>query len=189
MKIIFAQGNPGLKYETTRHNIGALLLGLYAKERQATWKDQAKFQALIAEVPTATEKTLLVFPQTYYNDTGICARRLIDFYKIDPQQDLLVLHDDLALPFGTLRTRAKGSDAGNNGIKSLNSHLGEAYHRLRIGIQTERPAGLRDVDYVLGRFRDEELTTIKKTLAPTVFTIIDDFIAGSMALTSQTSEH
>lgn len=188
MKIIFAQGNPGLKYETTRHNVGALLLDLYANDRGATWKEQVKFQALIAELPAATEKTLLVFPQTYYNDTGFSARKLVDFYKLDPQQDLLVLHDDLALPFGTLRTRARGSDAGNNGIKSLNSHLGEAYHRLRIGIQTQRPVGLRDVDYVLSRFSAEEIDTIKNTLAPTVFKIVDDFIAGSMELTSQTAE-
>lgn len=188
MKIIFAQANPGDKYAHTRHNVGALLLDAYAKAQHAEWKEVAKFTARIAEVSHAGEKVLLVFPLTYYNDTGLSARKLIDFYKLDPASDFLVIHDDFALPFGTIRSRARGSDAGNNGIKSLNAHIGQQYHRLRIGIAVDRNAGISDVDFVLGRFSQQELDTITNTLAPHVETMIDSFIQGELELTSHVTQ-
>ncbi len=186
MKIIFAQGNPGTKYTNTRHNVGMVLLNAYAQKHDATPKDQSKFHASIAETSVHGEKVLLVFPTTYYNDTGLSARAVCDFYKLDPTSDFLVIHDDLALPFGTIRTRAKGSDAGNNGIKSLNAHLDGEYHRIRVGINTERHPGISDVDYVLGTFSKDELATITDTLADRVSTMIDSFVQGDMALTSHT---
>lgn len=184
MKVIFAQGNPGEKYALTRHNVGVLLLDAYAKAASAEWKDVPKFNARIAELTIHGEKTLLVFPQTYYNETGLSARKLIDFYKVNPATDLLVIHDDLALPLGTLRTRGRGSDAGNNGIKSLNAHIGEQYHRIRVGISVDRNAGMSDVDFVLGRFSSEELDTITTMLAPHVHRMIDSFAQGELELTS-----
>ena len=186
MKIIFAQGNPGLKYAPTRHNIGFALLDSYAHDHSAEWKDADKFQAKTAEVTVNGEKVLLVAPQTYYNETGRSARRLIDFYKLDPAEDFLVIHDDLALPFGTIRTRAKGSDAGNNGIKSLNAHLGDSYHRIRVGIWTERHPDFTDVDFVLGPFSKQEQEAITATLAPKVHTLIDSFAKGELEITSHT---
>lgn len=189
MKIIFAQGNPGTKYTYTRHNIGMLLLDVYAKQHDATFKDQAKFHARIAETSLHGEKVLLVLPTTFYNETGLSARALCDFYKLDSATDFLVVHDDLALPFGTIRTRAKGSDAGNNGIKSLNAHLGDDYHRIRVGITIERHPGIRDVDFVLGTFSKDEMSAITDTLANRVSAMIDSFIQGDMALTSHTVSH
>lgn len=186
MKIIFAQANPGDAYALTRHNVGALLLDIYAQQAHATWKETAKFSARIAELHIDTEKVLLVFPLTYYNDTGRCARMLIDFYKLDPARDLLVVHDDLALPFGMIRSRHTGRDAGNNGIKSLNAHIGDAYHRVRVGISTDRPVGMSDADFVLGRFTASELDVVTATLAPHVHHMIDSFVRGSLELTSQT---
>lgn len=186
MKIVFAQGNPGTKYTHTRHNIGMLLLDAYAKQHDAVFKDQTKFHARIAETSVHGEKVLLVFPTTFYNETGLSARALCDFYKLDPSTDFLVVHDDLALPFGTIRTRAKGSDAGNNGIKSLNAHLSTDYHRIRVGINLERHPGVSDVDFVLGTFSKEEMATITDTLADRVSAMIDSFIQGDMALTSHT---
>ena len=186
MKLIFAQGNPGLKYAPTRHNVGFAILDSYARAHDAPWKDADKFLAKTAEVTVKGEKVLLVAPQTYYNETGLSARRLIDFYKLDPAEDLLVIHDDLALPFGTIRTRARGSDAGNNGIKSLNSHLGDNYHRIRVGIWTDRHPGISDVDFVLGTFSKEEVDTITATLAPKVHDLIDSFAQGDLEITSHT---
>src|SRR4051812_44656762 len=120
MKVIFAQGNPGNEYTTTRHNVGFFMLDRYARDNGGEFIKKAKFHADIAELSINSEKVLIVKPTTFYNDTGQSARLLIDFYKLDPSTDFLVIHDDLALPLGTVRTRDKGSDAGNNGIKSLN---------------------------------------------------------------------
>lgn len=185
MKIIFAQANPGSTYTHTRHNVGLILLEAFARDHDAIWKDSSKFRARTAELAFNGEKVLLVNPQTYYNDTGLSARAIIDFYKLDPSSDFIVIHDDLALPFGTIRTRQKGSDAGNNGIKSLNAHLGEHYSRIRVGIAVDRNAGMTDVDFVLGKFSTSELQTITDTLAQTVNQMLDSFIKGTLESTSQ----
>lgn len=184
MKVIFAQGNPGDKYTRTRHNIGQVILDAFAAEHDATWKVNDKFTARIAEVTLHGEKALLVFPLTYYNETGISARRIIDFYKLDPSEDFLVIHDDLALPLGTIRTKARGSDAGNNGIKSLNAHLGEHYHRMRVGIWNDERHHGNDVDFVLGTFSQAEADTITGTIIPHALPLITSFITGSFDITT-----
>jgi PTH1 family peptidyl-tRNA hydrolase len=186
MKLIFAQGNPGTQYESTRHNIGFMIIDSFALKREAVFKSKPKFHADIAELSLNGEKVILAKPTTYYNETGQSARALVDFYKLDPALDILVVHDDLALPFGTLRTRGKGSDAGNNGIKSLNAHLGEDYARLRVGIENDR-THIPDVDFVLGSFNTEEREALKDVLARTN-PIIESFVSGSLAHTTHRSE-
>lgn len=184
MKVIFAQGNPDQKYQRTRHNTGFRVLDAYGEKYDALWKDVDKFKARIAEITVNGEKVALVKPSSYYNDTGPVARAYLDFYKADPATDLLVIHDDLALPFGTLRVREKGSDAGNNGVKSLNLHLGESFPRIRIGIWSEQRDLMNDVDFVLGSFSSAEEKTLEKDLIPHVITLIDSFIAGNLEITS-----
>lgn len=181
MKIIFAQGNPGSDYTTTRHNVGWRFLDAYAVQHSLAFAPKAKFKADIAEVTIAGEKCLLVKPTTYYNDTGLSAHALADFYKLVPE-DFLVVHDELALPLGTLRTRYGGSDAGNNGIKSLNAHLGEGTARLRVGIfdaDSQRDA----LSSVLGKFNAEEQKALTE-LEPKVFAIFDDFLSGNFETTT-----
>lgn len=181
MKVIFAQGNPGLDYRNTRHNVGWQFLEAYAKGKGLEFATKTKFKADIAELNTAGEKCLLVKPTTFYNDTGFSARTLADFYKLEPE-DFLVIHDELALPLGTLRTRIGGSDAGNNGIKSLNSHLGEGTARLRIGIfdaESERDA----LSSVLGKFTIGEQKVLSD-FEPQVFDVIESFIAGDFETTT-----
>lgn len=156
MKLILAQGNPGKEYTPTRHNVGFFVLDKFADAQGAEFKEKNKFHAEIAEISIDGEKIILAKPTTYYNETGRAARALVDFYKIDPTQDLLVIHDDLALPFGTVRTREKGSSAGNNGIKSLNAALGEDYKRLRIGIYNTLRDRIPDADFVLAKFTESE---------------------------------
>ena len=184
MKIIFAQGNPGPKYDNTRHNVGFAVLDHFAQLHGVTFGDKPKFFAHVAELSLAGEKTLLVKPTTYYNETGRSARTLVDFYKLDPAEDLLVVHDDLALDFGTLRTREKGSDAGNNGIRSLNAHLGPDYARLRIGIANELRNQIPDADFVLSRFSREEDEAVQTTISPKVSELINSFISESHEITS-----
>lgn len=183
MKIIFAQGNPGPQYETTRHNVGFLALNALADG--AAFAPKPKFFAAIAEVSIAGEKTLLVKPQTFYNETGRAARAILDFYKLSPT-DLLVIHDDLALPLGTLRIREKGSDAGNNGIKSLNAHLGPDYMRLRVGVCNELRDRIHDADFVLGNFSASERELLGKTIIPKIEGLVADFCRGLLAASSHT---
>ena len=186
MKLILAQGNLDSQYDNTRHNVGFAVIDAFADQHQLQWHEKSKFNALIAETLIDDEKVILVKPATYYNETGQSARKLIDFYSIMPEHDLLVIHDDLALPFGTIRTRKQGSDAGNNGIKSLNNHVGPDYHRIRIGIANDLREKMGDVDFVLGRFSKEEadkLTdTIKHSLALITAFIKDDLENHSVSL-------
>ncbi len=183
MKLVLAQGNPGSDYDRTRHNVGFNVLDKFAETQNLTWSEKSKFKALIAEATLQGEKVILVKPTTFYNETGQSARQLIDFYHLNPAEDLLVIHDDLALPFGTIRTRRQGSDGGNNGIKSLNSHLGPDYHRMRIGIGNELRDRIDDADFVLGRFSADE-SKILDDIINKATDIIDSFIAGSIDLTT-----
>lgn len=181
MKIIFAQGNPGPQYAATRHNVGWLVLDDLAGG--ASFAPKPKFFAAVAELSVAGEKVLLVKPQTFYNETGRSARAILDFYKATPQ-DLLVIHDDLALPLGTLRIREKGSDAGNNGIKSLNSHLGPDYTRLRIGVYNELRDRMHDADFVLGNFSKDERDVLQKTIIPKTHELIERFCKDTLEAAS-----
>ena len=185
MKIIFAQGNPGSKYEQTRHNAGFLLIEKFAYDNSAEWRPLDKFKSRVAEISFAGEKVLLVEPQTFYNDTGLAAQSIIHFYKLDPAADVLVIHDDLALPLGTVRVRAKGSDAGNNGIKSLNAHLGADYSRIRVGIWTPDRDVHGDMNFVLGTFTQTEMDKLKKDIMPVVHTFIERFIRGNLESVSE----
>jgi PTH1 family peptidyl-tRNA hydrolase len=180
MKIIFAQGNPGAQYSHSRHNVGFMMLDQIAAEHGLTFTKKPKFYADVAEDTIAGEKILLIKPTTFYNETGQSARALVDFYKLTPATDVLVVHDDLALPFGTIRIRAKGSDAGNNGIKSLNSHLGTDYARLRIGIYNELRDRVNDADFVLSNFTKNEADLFNDTIGQKVRESIELFCAGKL---------
>lgn len=179
MKVILAQGNPESKYNGTRHNVGFFIIDQLADTHNVQWQPKSKFKADCAEITVGGEKVLLVKPTTYYNATGESARAVKDFYKLD-NSDLLVIHDELALPFGTLRTRQDGSDAGNNGIKSLNAHIGTEYARLRIGVYNEKRSRTGDVDFVLGKFSADEKQALD-AIAKSALLIIGDFITGNLA--------
>jgi PTH1 family peptidyl-tRNA hydrolase len=185
MKVIFAQGNPGNEFASTRHNVGFYLIDAFAKKHGASFVPKTKFHAETAEITLGGEKLLLVKPTTYYNETGRAARALADFYKLDPITDFLVIHDDLALPFGVIRTRPSGSDAGNNGIKSLNAHLGDHYNRIRVGIYNELRDRIPDADFVLAKFTRDEAEQL-----PALFThteqFVDAFVSGAFPSTKVT---
>jgi PTH1 family peptidyl-tRNA hydrolase len=185
MKIIFAQGNPGAQYAGTRHNIGFFMLDEFAKKNNVNFVLKPKFYSEIAEINLENEKILLAKPTTFYNETGIAARSLIDFYKLSPAIDLLVVHDELALPFGVIRTRPSGSDAGNNGIKSLNSHIGSFFWRLRIGVYNPLRDTTNDANFVLGRFSQEE-TALFPTLFEHSTTFMHTFIKNQLQATKHT---
>lgn len=183
MKLIFAQGNPGPQYKNSRHNVGFLALDSLVEQQKTDYVKKPKFHADIAELSLSGEKTLVVKPTTFYNETGQSARLLMDFYKL-ASTDILVIHDDLALPFGTIRTRQKGSDAGNNGIKSLNAHLGQDYTRIRVGIWNELRERMPDADFVLAGFNRAESKALQETIIPKIIELTNEFCAGTLTTTS-----
>ncbi len=154
MYIIAGLGNPGLKYAHTRHNAG-----FEAAERLAGKYgisiNTKKFQALCGTGAIEGQKVLLLKPQTYMNLSGESIRAACDFYKIDPEEELIVFYDDISLDPGQLRVRKKGSAGGHNGIKSIIAHLGtQNFLRIKIGVG-EKPQGYDLADYVLSRFDKE----------------------------------
>ncbi len=188
MKIVLAQGNPGTQYTGTRHNIGWMILDEYAATIGAEFKPDKKFAANIATTTINDEKILLVKPVTFYNETGRTARALIDFYKLEATEDILVLHDDLSLPLGTVRVRDKGSDGGNNGIKSISSHIGSDYWRIRIGIWDEKRELQPDADFVLSRLPTDGTRLVQEKITPVVTEMIEKFYVGSLSATSHQTD-
>lgn len=180
MKLVLAQGNPGLRYKNTRHNIGFSVVDAYAKQHKLKWQNNKRLGADIAELRHGNEKVLLVKPLTFYNETGRVARALVDFYKVIPSDDVLVIHDDLALPVGTIRVREQGSDAGNNGLKSLNSQLGVKYWRIRIGVWNEQRDKVSGSIFVLSKFNKHEQQELGKLVFPQCLELIDDFLDGTI---------
>jgi len=177
MKIIFALGNPSIKFSKSRHNSGFMAIEHYAKLYNISWAKSLKFESHIAELLTPNEKILLIKPDTFYNRSGESLAKLISYYDVDSSQDLLVLHDELMLDFGIIRFRASGRDAGNNGIKSIISHIGTKFHRIKIGIENEKRP-LMDADqFVLGNFSKSEADILQSKIIPEISSLIDDFIA------------
>lgn len=177
MKLIIGLGNPDKKYENTRHNTGFMAVDRLAGE----WQEKPKFQGHISEKEISGEKVLLYKPATYYNESGQGARAVKDFYKLD-NYDILVIHDELALPFGTVRIRVGGSDAGNNGIKSLNAHLGEDYSRIRIGIDQEDRRE-NDINFVLSTYSSYETKDLTEIFTITQ-NIVNEFCSNKLEHTS-----
>ena len=161
MKIVVGLGNPGRRYEGTRHNVGFAVLDSLANGPVASGF-QSRFQAQVAELSEQGEKVLLVKPETFMNLSGRCVRQVVDFYQL-PLSDLLVVCDDVNLPLGKLRLRARGTHGGHNGLRDIQAHLGTTeYSRLRIGVGAPPEEGM--VDYVLGRFRPSERPLIEDAL-------------------------
>ena len=189
MKLVFAQGNPEPEYASTRHNIGFTVLDAIVGDNNSKWEKRAKFDAITAEIDINGEKVIFAKPTTYYNETGISARKIIDFYKINPETDMLIIHDDLTLPFGTVRVRNQGGDAGNNGIKSINSHINHPYTRIKIGIYNELREKVDDADFVLAKFSADEQQKMTESVIPKVIKLVGSFCDGNIELTSIKTEN
>lgn len=160
MKLIVFLGNPGLKYRKTRHNIGFMFGDYLAKELKAKWKYDKKFVAEIAR----DGDVVLAKPQLFYNLTGDSVVKIMKFFKIN-KEELLVVCDDFNLDFGKLRFREKGSDGGNNGLKSIASHIGNEFARLRIGTNNDKRKIIGDTDFVLSKFNRKEQAKLNELFA------------------------
>jgi PTH1 family peptidyl-tRNA hydrolase len=159
MKLIVGLGNPGRKYEGTRHNVGYEVLAELGR-RHGSGRAKRKFQAELLEATVAGEKVLLLSPVTYMNRSGSSVQPARDFYQLS-SQELLIICDDINLPLAKLRIRAKGSAGGQKGLADILQRLGtEQVPRLRVGIG-EPPASWDAADYVLGRFSQKERSEIE----------------------------
>lgn len=158
MKVVVGLGNPGKKYEGTRHNVGFDVLNELAQRFSAvSWN--SNFEAITTEIMIGSEKVLLVAPQTFMNLSGRSVRAVVNFFKL-PLTDLLLVYDDINLPTGKLRLRSSGSAGGQKGLKNTIDQLGtEEFARLRVGI--DRPSGnTQVVDHVLQKFTKAERNVI-----------------------------
>ena len=149
--IIVGLGNPGKDYKNTRHNIGFDVIDVIADKENISVMEK-KHKALIGKGVIAGQKVILAKPQTYMNLSGESVRSLLDYYKVDETDELIVISDDISLPPGQIRIRKKGSAGGHNGLKNIIAHLGhDSFHRIKMGVG-EKPKGYDLADYVLGHF-------------------------------------
>lgn len=163
MKLVVGLGNPGKKYEGTRHNVGYEVLAELAR-RHAAPKPKDKFEARVCEILVAGQRVLLAAPQTYMNASGRSVAQIVGFLNI-PSSDLLVVCDDINLPLGRLRLRGAGSSGGQKGLENIIQHLGrQDFARLRLGVSLP-PAGVDSSAYVLSRFHKSELPAAQAAVA------------------------
>ena len=162
MRIIIGLGNPGKKYEKTRHNLGFMVIDELAR-RNSVSVDKSKFKSLTGEFKLGGEKVILMKPQTYMNLSGEAIREAVNFYKID-LKNLLVIYDDLDIPMGALRIRTSGSSGTHNGMKSVVSQLGSRdFPRVRIGIGSNKDDNL--IDFVIGKPSKSEEAVLSDTVS------------------------
>lgn len=163
VKMIVGLGNPGSKYEKTKHNIGFMAIDNIVKNLDVTFTDDKNFKAQIGSTFINHEKVYFVKPTTFMNNSGIAVKALLTYYNIDIT-DLIVIYDDLDMEVSKLRLRGKGSAGGHNGIKSIIAHIGtQEFNRIKVGIG--RPLkGMTVINHVMGQFNTEDNIAISLTL-------------------------
>ena len=182
MKLIVGLGNPGNQYEQTRHNAGFLAVDFFLRDHPAI-TCQSKFNAQICEYQEdngsgKVEKVFFIKPQSFMNLSGEVVREILAFYKLDHANDLLILHDEVDLPFGTVREGFASGSAGHNGIQNIIDELGtKDFARVRIGVETLEPDSPLPTDvFVLKKFQDEELAQLGEKVFPETSKLIEGFI-------------
>ncbi len=178
MKLVVGLGNPGHEYQKTRHNTGFFVLDHYLEQKNPLWKE--KFQGLYYSTTVGKENVIFLKPQTYMNNSGESVVKFAHFYKIAPQ-DILIICDDLDQALGKFRLRSHGSSGGHNGLKSIEESLqSQEYCRLRIGITSETRENIPTIPYVLGNFTKEEQEKLDQ-LQKQLNQVLDDYFKLSFA--------
>ncbi|MBI5530416.1 MAG: aminoacyl-tRNA hydrolase [Candidatus Doudnabacteria bacterium] len=177
MKLIIGLGNPGTKYHNTRHNAGFMAIEYFLKDIQAI-NCQSSFNAQICELHFGSQKVFLVKPQTFMNLSGQAVKAIGDFYKVDYQKDLLVIHDEVDLPFAEIRETSSSSAAGHNGVQNIIDELGtKDFHRIRLGVENRADKKIPPTEsFVLQNFSEEELHRLNEEVFPKVKLEIKKFI-------------
>jgi PTH1 family peptidyl-tRNA hydrolase len=161
MKLVIGLGNPGFKYKETRHNLGFNAIEALAEKFKIS-EFQDKFDGKIAKATIFNQDVIFFLPMTFMNNSGIPISKIVNFYKI-PLSDIFIIFDDLDLAVGKIKIRMGGRDAGHNGLKSIDSHIGKNYNKIKIGIG--RPALASMVtNYVLNKFDESEFYQVNAIL-------------------------
>lgn len=177
MNLIVGLGNIGEKYQNTRHNIGFLVVDAMTKSLNTANIDNTNFQSTLEK----SGYNLFAKPKTYMNNSGIAVFNIKEYYKIE-LDNIIVIHDDLDLPFGTIRFKKGGGHGGHNGLRSLDSHLGKDYIRVRVGIGKPQDKD-EVVNYVLNDFSKVELGIIEKELIPHIIEAIKTILSDGLEVT------
>lgn len=179
IQLIVGLGNPGREYEHTRHNAGALLVEALARQHNAHWQEERKFSGRICQVTLGNQPVKLLLPSTYMNRSGQSVGALAHFYKIAPQH-MLVAHDELDLPPGTVKLKIGGGHGGHNGLRDIMAALGNqnTFARLRIGIGHPGVASMV-ADYVLKKAPAAEYTLMEDSIAKAI-AVLPDAVNGNM---------
>ena len=168
--IVVGLGNVGKEYENTRHNAGFIAIDALA-EKYGARIDRVKFHALVSEATVAGKRVLLMKPTTYMNNSGIAISEAAAFYKIAPE-NVIVLHDEISFDVGVMRIRRKGSAGGHNGLKSIIAHLSsDAFPRVKIGVGKKPSPEYDLVDFVLGKFSSDDLAKLKNENADIIASV------------------
>jgi len=182
VKLVVGLGNPGIEYQFTPHNLGFLTIDRIA-ERCKVDIASRRCQAATAKVKLAGHEVLLAKPETFMNLSGLSVRRLVEDLEVDPANDLIVIYDELDLPFGAIRIRQRGGTAGHNGLESVIGSLGtDEFMRVRLGIQPDHPVN-DGAKFVLGQFKKSQLKTVDELVdraADAVEAILKDGLAAAM---------
>ncbi|MFA5004102.1 MAG: aminoacyl-tRNA hydrolase [Candidatus Saccharimonadales bacterium] len=171
-------GNPGNEYDGTRHNIGfACLDNFAAKNSFDPWINKKDLECLLTSQQMNDTRVILIKPTTFMNLSGQAVQAVVHFYKIAPEH-IVVLHDELDIDFGQIRSRFGGSSAGHNGVKSVTKHIGEDYGRVRIGIGPKTPEQIDSADFVLQKFNQKEQANLPALLQETN-ALLSEYAYGS----------
>lgn len=166
MYAVVGLGNPGVKYQNTRHNIGFDIVNALASRFQIDRPSKAKYHGLISEGSIQDQKTILLLPQTFMNVSGRSVASAMTAKRFTPQQ-CIVIHDELALPFGTIRCKNGGGHGGHNGLRDISQSIGTDYLRVRFGVG-QPPAGWDTARYVLSRFTRDESTELELLISTAI---------------------
>jgi PTH1 family peptidyl-tRNA hydrolase len=183
--LIVGLGNPGSEYDGTRHNVGFACLDTFVDKtaEMGSWTDKKDLKCHLASGQMGDTRVIAMKPTTFMNLSGEAVQAVSHFYKIHPDQ-IVVVHDELDIDFGQIRMRKGGGAAGHNGIKSVTTHIGEDYGRIRIGIGPKTPEQIDSADFVLQRFSSDEQAHMP-ALTREVMSILSELVFGAQ-LASET---
>jgi PTH1 family peptidyl-tRNA hydrolase len=183
--LIVGLGNPGREYDGTRHNIGFACLDAFAAANSFdAWINKKDLKCHVASAMLGDTKAIVIKPTTFMNLSGEAVQAVMHFYKI-PIEKVVVVHDELDIPFGQIRTRIGGSSAGHNGLKSVIQHAGEGFGRVRIGIGPKQPEQIDSADFVLGSFNKDQQSHMSE-LTREASAILSEYAYGEGTLLAET---
>jgi PTH1 family peptidyl-tRNA hydrolase len=183
--LVVGLGNIGAEYDGTRHNVGFAAIDRFVSDHEFSgWMEKKDLKCRLATAQIGESRVIAIKPSTFMNLSGEAVQAVIHFYKIHPE-NIVVVYDELDIPFGQIRTRVGGSSAGHNGVKSVTQHLGEEYGRIRIGIGPKTHEKMDTADFVLGQFPKEQQDQMTN-LTKEVSAILSEYIYSNTALPHET---